>query len=145
MVVDELSLIRFGVYNFFAVLMNKPVFQPSATTLCEIAKSIVEAETEPDEKLKGQIVTIYEETNPRVKQPLSVVELAVFKNIDRGLNRAIEIGEVEFPISELYRYLEQVRWDLVKIVIEIAKKYTLDIPISALGGSQIKLNMGGMG
>lgn len=123
--------------------MNKPVFQPSATTLCEIAKSVVEAETEPDEKLKNQIITIYEETNPNVKQPLSIVELAVFKNIDRGLNRAIEIGEEEYAIAELYKYLEKVRWELVKIVIQIAKKYTLDIPISALGGGQqTKISMG---
>ena len=142
MAVDELSLIRFGVYNFFAVLMNKPVFQPSATTLCEIAKSIAEAETVTDDKILKKIKEIYDETTDNVKQPLSIVELAVFKNIDRGLNKTIEIGDKEFPISELYRYLERVRWALVEIVIGIAKKYTLDIPVSALGGGT-KVNMAG--
>lgn len=131
--IDELSVVRFGVFNFFAILMNKPVFSPSQTTLCEIARSIVEAEDKPDEKMKTDIEFIYNNTDEKIMQPLSLVELAVFKNIDKGLNRQIELGNKEVAISELYRHLEKIRWKLVLMVVQIAKKYTLEIPMNALG------------
>lgn len=130
---DDLSVVRFGVYNFFSILMNKPVFSPSQTTLCEIARSIVEAETEPELKMKEDIEFIYNHTDATIMQPLSLVELAVFKNIDKGLNRQVELGNKEVAISELYRQLEKIRWKLVLMVVQIAKKYTLEIPMNALG------------
>jgi hypothetical protein len=141
----ELSLVKFGVFNFFAVILNKYVFSPSQTTLCEIARSIIEAEPKMDAeaiKMKEQIEFIYNNTDEKVMQPLSLVELAVFKNMDKGLNKQIEIGDKEFYISELYKYLEKIRWKLVIIVIQIAKKYTLELPIASGFGTGMKMAFG---
>lgn len=131
----EISLIRFGVINFFAIVMNRSTFLPTTTTLCEIVNSIIDAEQEQDKGNKEKIMYIYENTDERVKEALPIVELAVFKNIDRGLNQTIEIGEKEFAISELYHILTDVRWKLVEIVTEIAKRYTLEMPIVQIGGA----------
>jgi hypothetical protein len=131
----EISLVRFGVINFFAILMNRSVFLPTATTLCEIVKSIIDAEQQPDITEKDKVVYIYEHTDERVNEALPIVELAVFKNIDRGLNQTIDIGEKDFTIAELYHILNDVRWKLVEIVTGIAKKYTLEMPMVQVGGA----------
>jgi hypothetical protein len=122
------------VINFFAILMNRSVFLPTATTLCEIVKSIIDAEQEPDLELKAKVLYIYEHTDKRVEEPLPIIEIAVFKNIDRGLSQTLDIGDKEFSIAELYHILNDVRWNLVEIVTSIAKRYTLEMPMVQVGG-----------
>jgi hypothetical protein len=140
---EELSLLKFGIYNFFAVLMGRQIFTPSATVLCKIAKSIINAEPEPNKELLKQVDTIYTKTHEKVKENLAIVELAVFKNIDRGLNREIQIGDKEFTIVELYRYLDEVSLRLTDIVVGIAKRYTFEIPTEPLGtGTHSSINIG---
>lgn len=133
MVNETFSLMQFHVYNFYAVLMNKAVFTPSATILCKITKSLISAEPKPDENLKKEIIEIYEKTNKNIEEPLSIVEWVVFKNMDRGLNRQVEIGDKEFYLTQLYDALDRVSLRLSEIVTEIAKKYSLDIPMGMIG------------
>jgi hypothetical protein len=139
---EELSLLKFGIYNFFAVLMGRQIFTPSATVLCKIAKSIINAEPEPNKELLEKVNKIYTQTHEKVKENLAIVELAVFKNIDRGLNREIQIGEREFTIVELYRYLDEVSLRLTDIVVGIAKRYTFEIPTEQGIGSHTSVNVG---
>jgi len=126
----DLSLIRFGVINFFSLIMNRNVFTPTQSTLCEIVKSIIDAETTPDLKSKEIVEYIYHHTDKKVDEPLATIELAVFKNIDRGLNRTITFGDKEFTIAELYHILNDIRWKLVGVVTDIVKRYTLELPIN---------------
>lgn len=129
MVSDELSLVRFSAMNFFAVILNHRIFQPISTLLIKLVSSLIEAEPEPDKKMTDRVEWIYRHTADEVDIPLAIVELAVFKNLDRGLNREIEIGNKTFNLTELYFILDDIALELSKMVIQIAKKYSLDIPI----------------
>ncbi len=132
-VTDELSLIRFTTMNFFAVLLQSRPFQPISTLLIKIVNSLLSSEPEPNQENKKRLDWIYENTHKEVNENLSIVELAVFKNLDKGLNREIDIGDKTFSLTALYMYLDEVALELSHIVISIAKKYSIDIPVQALG------------
>jgi hypothetical protein len=140
----ELSLIRFGVINFFSLIMNRSVFHPTQTTLCEIVKSIIDAEATPEKEWKEKVDFIYHKTDTTINEPLAIIELAVFKNIDKGLNKTIQFGDnKEFTIAELYHILNDIRWKLVEIVTAVVKKYTLEMPIE-YSGMGMKIGFGNM-
>lgn len=126
---DELSLIKFSVVNFFSVIINSRPFQPISTLLIKLVEGLILAEPEPDTKLQKRIKWIYENTHKKVEVSLSIVELAVFKNLDKGLSKEIEIGEKTFNLVELYKYLDEIAKELTGIVMGIAKKYNLDMPL----------------
>jgi hypothetical protein len=126
---NELSLIRFNVINFFSVILNSRPFQPISTLLIKLVEALISSEPEPNEEITERLKWIYENTHLKVNENLSIIELAVFKNLDRGLNREIEIGSKTFNLTSLYKYLDEVAKELTTIVIEIAKKYSIDIPI----------------
>jgi hypothetical protein len=52
---SELSLIRFSVLNFFAVLINTAPFKPISTLLIKIVESLISCEPEPDMKVKKRV------------------------------------------------------------------------------------------
>jgi len=133
---SELSLVKFAVMNFFAVILNHRVFQPISTLLIKLVNSLIEAEPEPDKVISERLKWIYEHTHEGIDVPLAIVELAVFKNLEKGLNREIEIGQKTFNLTELYAILDEVALELSKIVIQTAKKYSLDLPIIQTAQSQ---------
>ena len=133
---NSLSLIRFGVMNFFAILINSRPFQPISTLLIKIVEGLISAEQEPDIKMKKRIEWIYQHTHKKVDFNLSIIELAVFRNLDKGLNREIDIGNKTFNLTELYKYLDEISKELSTMVINIAKKYSIDIPMTFYGSSQ---------
>lgn len=141
---DDLSLIKFGVINYFALLLNSRPFQPISTLLIKLVESLIASEPDKDEEKMDRLKWIYDNTHEKVKCNLPLVELAVFKNLDRGLNREIELGDITFYLTDLYKYLDEVSKELTTMVIEIAKKYSIDIPIQALGSQTIgnKINIG---
>jgi hypothetical protein len=113
--------------------MNSRPFNPISTLLIKLVEAIIQAEPEPDIEQRNRIRWIYEHTHKKVDENLSIVELAVFKNLNRGLNREIEIGDKTFSLTELYQYLDEVAKELSTIVIQIAKKYSFDIPMLQMG------------
>lgn len=139
MVEQSLSLIRFNIVNFFSILINSRPFQPISSLLIKIVESLISAEPEPDVKFDERIKWIYEHTHEKVDCPLPIVELAVFRNLDRGLNREIDIGNKSYYLVELYRYLDEISKELSSIVIQIGKKYSVDIPMSLYGGHSSKI------
>jgi hypothetical protein len=130
---EDLSLIRFSVTNFYAVLLNTRPFQPTSSLLIKLVESLIASEPEPDVKNQKRLDWIYANTNKAVEVSLPIVELAVFKNLDRGLSREIEIGDKTFHLVELYKYLDEISKELTTMVIEIAKRYSIDIPLSQYG------------
>lgn len=133
MAIEELSLIRFAVTNFFGVLLNSRPFQPISTLLIKLVEALILSEPEPDKKIKARVRWIYENTHKKVETHLSVVELVVFRNLDKGVNKEIDIGDKTFYLAELYNYLDEISKELTNIVIKIAKKYSLDIPMVSFG------------
>lgn len=129
---SELSLVKFQTLNFFSIILNARPFQPISTLLIKIVEALLSSENEPDEKLSKRVNWIYKNTHKKVNENISIVELAVFRNLDKGLNREIEIGNKSFYLTELYKYLDEVSKELTKIVIEIAKKYSVEITFPTL-------------
>jgi hypothetical protein len=139
--VEELSLIKFGAMNFWAVLINSRPFQPIVTNLFKLVKSLVESEEEPDKELLDKLDFIYKNTNENLEIPLCIIELAVFRNLDKGLNKEIVIYGKTFTLTRLYEVLDTINMELAGIVVKISKKYSLDMPITNMlrGGGQIDI------
>ena len=130
---SELSLIKFCVMQYFAVLMSSRPFSPISTLLIKLVEALINSEPEPDLKIKKRIEWIYSHTHQKVNTHLSVIELVVFRNLDKGINKEIEISDKTFYLAELYNYLDEISKELTNIVINIAKRYSIDIPMIAFG------------
>jgi len=135
-----MSLIKFCFMNYWAVTISTRPFQPTSTLLIKLVLALISSEPEPDPKHKKRVEWIYNHTNERVSMPLSTVELAVFRNLDKGLNFEMELGENTFYLTELYNMLDEISTELSSIVIEIAKKYSLDIPMFNVGKGTQSIN-----
>ena len=77
---SELSLIKFAFINFWAVLIQTRPFNPISTLLVKLVEALISSEPEPDIKIKEKLRWISEHTHTKVDEPLSIIELAVFKN-----------------------------------------------------------------
>lgn len=128
---SELSITRFTFMNTWGIILNSRPFMPIQSLLIKLIHALIEAEPEPDKKMSEKVHWIYENTHLKVMLPISIIELAVFKNLDKGLNREIDIGDKTFNLTELYKILDEVTLELSRISIGIAKKYSFDIPISS--------------
>ena len=138
---ESLSLVRFGVVNFFAVLISARPFQPISSLLIKLVEAVIYSEPEPDKKNLDRLKWLYDNTNKEVEESLPIVELAVFKNLERGLNREIDIGNKSFYLVELYKYLDEISKELSNIIIEIAKKYSLDLPLSLTNTGMTRISV----
>lgn len=125
---------RFNVVNFFSILINSRPFQPTATLLLKIVEALINCEPEPDTKTKERVKWIYEHTHKKVDVQLSIIELVVFRNLDKGVSKEIEIGDKTFYLSDLYSYLDEISKELSNIVISIAKRYNMDMPTLSVFG-----------
>jgi hypothetical protein len=122
--------------------MSSRPFQPISTLLVKLVEALIHSEPEPDIKIQKRLTWIYKNTHERVNEHLSLVELAVFKNLDKGLNREIDIGiDKTFYLVELYKYLDEIAKELTQIVIEISKKYSLDIPLQSYQGMKQTIDL----
>lgn len=130
---SELSLVRFCCGNYFAVLLNARPFFPITTLLIKLVRALIQSEPEPDKEIIKRLNWIVEHTHEEVDTHISIVELAVFRNLDRGLNREIEIGHKDYNLVELYKYLDEISAELTEVVIQVAKKYSIDMPMQQFG------------
>jgi hypothetical protein len=138
----ELSLVKFQVLNFFSLIMTSRPFAPITTILIKVVDCLLLAEPDPDIRAREKVKWIYDNTHSKVNVPLPIIELAVFKNLDKGLSREIEIEDKTFSLIELYRYLDEISIELAKIVVNVAKKYSLDIPMQQFGtGEKVKISV----
>jgi len=137
----ELSLIRYNLINFFSVMMYSRPLYPTSTLLIKLVEALLSSENTPDEAIRTRVDWIYENTHKSVMKPLSIVEYAVYTNIQKSfnLNREIEIGGKSYYIIELYKYLNEIEKELAQLVIKIGKKYTFEIPINSMMGGVGKM------
>lgn len=139
---DSLSLVKFCTLNFFATLLSSRPMQPISTLLIKLVDSLIASETEPDPKMAKRLKWIYENTHERVNAHLSVIELVVFRNLDKGVNKEIDIGTKTFTLAELYYILDDISRELSQMVIIIAKKYSMDMPLLQFTKSTVqKMNL----
>jgi hypothetical protein len=131
---ESMSLIQFFVINFYSSLMNNRMLSPNFSDMYFICKSLVLSEPEPDKKYLEKLEYIYNNTNEEVNAPLAVIEMLVFKNIQHGISKEIDIYGKEFSLNKLYAMLDAVNDQCLEIVVAIAKKYSIDFPVGVMNG-----------
>lgn len=132
----ELSIVRFAFTNFWAVVIQTRPLQPTSTLLIKLMESLIASEPDPDPKHQKRVDWIYEHTSEEINMSLPIVELAVFKNMSKGLNCEIDLGEKTFYLVDLYKILDGISKELSTISIEIAKRYSFDFPTIPMGKAQ---------
>ena len=130
----ELSLMRFHLHNFFNILMNSNFNYPMYTKLCRIAEAMAYSQPPQEQEHKDdclrRIYVIHNQTHPDLNMQLSVVESLVIKNSQFGLTKELQMHGKTIKLYHLYTYLDEATKELTKIVMEIASKYGLEIPIN---------------
>lgn len=127
---EELSLVRFFAVQFFNILTRSNIFTPVSTHLVKILECLIKSEKDPEPDMVERIKWLRDNTHLKVKKPLSVIELAVFRNLNRTLNGELEISDKTFQMVDLYRYLDEVVVEMTLMVVVIAKKYSFDMPLN---------------
>jgi hypothetical protein len=133
---SEISIVKFAFMNFWAVVIQTRPMQPTSTLMVKLVEALITSEPEPDPIHKKRVEWIYNHTSEEIDIPLSIVELAVFRNLNKGLNCEIDLGEKTFYLIELYRILDNISKELCNIVISIGKFYAFDVPNLNIGKIQ---------
>ena len=108
---------------------------PIVSKLIKIVDSLIESEPEPDQNHHKKLMWIYEKTHKEIMLPITVVELAVARNMNQKMNYEIDLEDRAFSIVHLYKILDEVIFDLTKIVVDIAKKYDVSFPSNPIKNS----------
>lgn len=127
---SSISLIKFCFMNYWSVVIQSRPFQPTSTLLVKLVESLINSEPDPDPMHLKKVKWISKHTHEKIDEELAIVELAVFRNWDKGLNCEITFGSKTYLMIELYSILNDISQELSTIVIEIAKKYSLEIPFA---------------
>lgn len=133
---SELSIVKFAFMNFWAVVIQTRPMQPTSTLMVKLVEALIISEPEPDPVHKKRVEWIYQHTHEDIDVPLSIVELAVFRNLNKGLNCEIDLGDKTFYLIELYKILDGISKELCNIVISIGKLYAFDFPSVQIGKAQ---------
>jgi hypothetical protein len=128
--------------NFWAVVIQTRPMQPTSTLLIKLIEALISSEPEPDPIHKKRVEWIYNHTSAKIDMELSIVELAVFKNINKGLNCEIDLGDKTFYLVELYNILDGISKELSTIAVEIAKKYAFDFPSIPINAKSQSIGFG---
>jgi len=122
--------------------MSNSFTQPNFTDLVRLTEAMIMFEPEPDKEALKKVHEIYEYTDSEVNFPLGKLEFVVFYQINvgqAGLNKEIEIDGKYWKLLDLYGFLDKTNQKLVEIVVAIAKKYSLEIPINASTTAKLSL------
>jgi len=126
---------------FFRIFAMRELY----TLSMSIAWSIIEAEEEPDKSTIKKLEFIKDNTHEKLLIPLSTAEIIILTNIgNRNFSKPIEFKDNkgktrEMPLHVIIRYTKESYFELARFVVNIAKKYSLDIPIRSPVGSMMEL------
>lgn len=106
-------------------------FYTLSLTICYC---LTKAETQPDESIIKRLDFINKNTHEKILLPLSVTEMAILTNLGSNISKVIEFKdnngmEHEYPLHQLIRYAKESYFELAQFVVQIAQKYSLDIPM----------------
>jgi len=130
-----MSLMQFHLHNFFHTLINSNFNFPMYTKLCRIAEAMAYSQPIEEEEHVAECINkinkINNSTHPELDINLSIVEAVIIKNNQYGLDKTIDINNRSIKLSMLYLYVDEAVKQLTKIVMDIARKYSLEIPIQS--------------
>lgn len=104
------------------------------TTSLSIAYCLVATEDKPDEDVLKRLEFLRENTHEKLNLPIAMTELIILTNLSKGLGRPIEYKDnnnktVEMDLGRIIKYAKDSYFELAQIVIKIAKKYDVSIPM----------------
>lgn len=137
-------MVEYLISSYYMVLTQNDFFNPNYTDLMQITRSLILAEADVKEDLLKEINFIEDKTSEDVGIPLSVIELCVFQNRTKGTQYEVTLYDNQYTISELHRICNHVIGRLCRIVISIAKRYSLEIEYKKdpSGNSNLDLKIG---
>lgn len=91
-------------------------------------------EDKPDDEILNRLEYLRENTHEKLNLPIAMTELIILTNLSRGLGRPIEYKDnhnktVEMDLGRIIKYAKDSYFELAQIVIKIAKKYDVSIPM----------------
>jgi hypothetical protein len=104
------------------------------TTSLSIAYCLVATEDKPDDEILKRLEYLRENTHEKLNLPIAMTELIILTNLSKGLGRPIEFRDnnnktIEMDLGRIIKYAKDSYFELAQIVIRIAKKYDVSIPM----------------
>jgi len=138
--------IQFHVINFFHVFLTNQTYNMNITGEIGFVRALLRSMHAPkrnNEKVQRKkwndaVEAIWEKTNEEINTKITFVELAYNKNVQRGLNKQVEIEDndgdsKDYNTAQLYSHLKSAESILVEIVVTIAGIYNVSVPMSNRG------------
>jgi len=140
---SDLSLIKSYFNLFLITVQNKHPKRYSYSNCYQWIRAMLLSETleetedkDSNKKMLKNLDTIYNKTTKKLNKPLPIVEFVLNKNLEeRNIGRKVSIDGTEFYTHKLYQYIEEALSDMMEIATELAKKYSLDMPLNTMGSS----------
>lgn len=130
-----LSPIHYSFINFWGALLSGTPLNPNFTDLIRLTEATLLSEPEPDQEQLKKLQWIYEHVDEEIDIDLPSLELMflVQMRTNAGINKELEINHKTYLVIDIYKRLHRVNQQLVLIMMSIAKKYSLEIPMAAFG------------
>lgn len=122
------SQIEFLYMQFWGVLISNHFTEPNFMDLYFTTFALVNSEDAIDQKYVKKLERIEKYTTDKVRMPLAEIEYFYWKNCSKGLQSDLTLrGDKTLNPMQIFAELNLVLKELVIIVIELGKKYSLDI------------------
>ena len=103
-----------------------------------LALEIIKAEDEPNQKLLRRLEWIKNNTTARLRTNYFIIINTLARKMHRSLEAPIEIKvgrgrTIEYSLGELIAEIEDAHIQINEIIRDVAKNYSLDIPLRTTG------------
>jgi len=104
------------------------------TLSLSICYCLVSVEDNPDTEIQKKLDFIKENTHPKLMIPISTAELIILSNMGKGIGTTVEFKDNtrktrEIPLHLVIKYAKESYFELAQYVVQVAKRYSLDIPM----------------
>jgi hypothetical protein len=125
------SQIEFLYQQFWGVLVTNHALEPNFTDLYFTVLALVKSEKKINTEFVKKLKYIEETATEKIGMPLAQIEYFYWKNASKGLMTDLSLRDgVDMNIMEIYSELCKAQQEMVSIVVEIGKRYSLDIEYS---------------
>lgn len=121
-----MNFIEYLIAAWFANLNNNDFSTPNYYDLTLMAKALILAETPIDRALLAKVEFIEENTNEELKIPVSVIDFMISRNFHKPFSQELSVYGKDLTITELHYHANRVLAQLIPIIVEISRKYSLE-------------------
>jgi uncharacterized protein Veg len=129
------------LFDLFFKIYAMREFYTLSLTICYC---LITAEETPDQQIIKRLDFIKDNTHEKIMLPLSTCEMAILTNLGSNIGKIIEFKDNngrdrEYPLHVLIKYAKESYFELATYVVEIGKKYSLDIPMRGQQGQVFEI------